>query len=426
MAVFGAIGLEPRFDLIERGRDDEHVARPAVPNQPGTSLLLLLVQRYASSSDNSLTARTCNAALLAPALRGVIPRDAALVHYREDTVAILVPRAVSSRILQALAKRIISRLAHPITGTDGAVCAVTPEQASCTIEQLADRAELALRRAAAVPQRFALYTPRLERKVRRRETIECHLRRAIADNAVTVVYQPIVSLTTGRVVGAEALARWTCPQVGSIPPLEFISIAEESGMIVQLGDWIMRQACTQMRRWEAAGFDGLRIAVNVSARQLQAGHFARMVADVCEATGLRATQLELEITERTIMGDGGAARRNLLALRSLGVSIAIDDFGTGYSSLSYLETLPVDTLKIDRSFVAPIVDDPFQAEVARSVIRLAHRRSLRVVGEGVETAAQREHLRAMGCDEAQGLLFSKPVSAKNFTAALTRGARATA
>jgi EAL domain-containing protein (putative c-di-GMP-specific phosphodiesterase class I) len=425
VTVFDAIGLEPRFDLTERGRDDEHVERPSF-GDPGTSLLLLRVQRYASSPDDSVT-------VLAPALRGVIPRDAALVRYRNDTVAILVPRAAGSRVLLALARRIISRLAHPITGTDGALFAIKPtigvataEHASCTIEQLAGRAEVALRRAASTPQGIAFYTPRLEREVRRRETIECHLRRAVSDETVSVVYQPIVSLATGRIVGAEALARWRCPELGPVPPLEFISIAEESGMIVPLGDSIMRQACTQMRRWEAAGFGGLRIAVNVSARQLQATKFARMVADVCEATGLRPTQLELEITERTIMGDGRTARRNLFALRSLGVSIAIDDFGTGYSSLSYLKTLPVDALKIDRSFVAAIVDDPFQADVARSVIWLAHRRALRVVGEGVETAAQREHLLAMGCDEAQGRLFSKPVSAKNFSAALTRGALATA
>jgi EAL domain-containing protein (putative c-di-GMP-specific phosphodiesterase class I) len=213
--------------------------------------------------------------------------------------------------------------------------------------------------------------------------------------------------------------RWDCPGIGPVSPVEFIPIAEDSGLILKLGAWILREACAQARRWARLGHP-IRVAVNVSARQVEQREFVRLVASTFEATALDPTLLELELTEGAMMRHDGIARRNIERLRRMGVRIAIDDFGTGYSALSYLNTLPLDRLKIDRSFIAALGGDEFQADVTRSVIALAHRRRLTVVAEGVETAEQARRLVAMGCDEVQGFLFGVPSTVLEVTAMLER------
>ena len=212
--------------------------------------------------------------------------------------------------------------------------------------------------------------------------------------------------------------RWSCPGLGQISPSEFIAIAEDSALILKLGEWMLREACAQARRWALAGYP-IRIAVNVSPRQIEQRDFVRLVVSACEATTLDPALLELELTENAMMRHDGIARRNIEALRRLGVRIAVDDFGTGYSALSLLNALPLDTLKIDRSFIASLGDE-FQADVTRSVIALAHRRVLTVVAEGVETVEQARTLVAMGCNDAQGFLFGFPATGAEVSTMLAR------
>jgi EAL domain-containing protein (putative c-di-GMP-specific phosphodiesterase class I) len=237
---------------------------------------------------------------------------------------------------------------------------------------------------------------------------------------VSLVYQPIVSLRSAEVVGAEALMRWDCPGLGPVSPAEFIAIAEESRAIVRLGEWVLREACAQNRRWQLAGLPAIRVSVNVSARQIADPDFMRLVSGVLESTGLTAERLEIELTGPSMTSQDEVSRRTLAALRRLGVRVAIDEFGTGHSSLRDLGVLPVDTLKLARPFVGELGSDPFATEAAHAAIRLAHLRGIRVVAVGVEDAPRLEALRAMECDEAQGFLLGAPELAETFAARLER------
>lgn len=413
-----ATGLPNRAALLERGADCK----------PGTAMALVLFQGVGGVSlgSHDSGADAANAQAITGVLRRAAPRGAAIARYSDDTWAVTGPCGGRTRSALPLAKRIASAFDAPIVVGDHEIVVIpTIGVASacdepCALAELARRAETALNAAQRDERRLAEYSRDLERAHDRRAQLERHLRHAVAERRIDVAYQPIVSLKTGRIVGAEALMRWDCPGFGAIAPAEFIGMAEESGMILRLGEWIVREACAQNRRWQIAGAGRLRIAVNVSAHQLQQREFVRLIGSVCETTGLAPSDLELEVTESSMMHRDGLAIRNLEALRRLGVRVSIDDFGTGYSSLSYLKALPIDALKIDRSFVAPIADDPFQAEVARTVVALAHGRDLTVIGEGVETLEQVTALRAMACDEAQGFLFGMPMSADAFRARLER------
>lgn len=395
---------------------------------PGTTMALVVFAGVGGVSLGSHDSRSD--AANAQAITGVLQRaarsGAAIARYSDDTWAVTAPCTGRTRSALPLAKRIMSAFDAPIVVGDDEIVVIptigvaAAFEEACPLAELARRAETALKAAQGDERRLAEYSRDLERAHERRAQLERHLRHAIVDRRVDVAYQPIVSLSNGRIVGAEALMRWSCPRFGPIAPSEFIAMAEESGMILRLGEWILREACAQNRRWQIAGAGRLRIAVNVSARQLQQREFVRLVGSICETTGLPPADLELEVTESTMMHRDGLAIRNLEALRRLGVRVSIDDFGTGYSSLSYLKALPIDALKMDRSFVAPIADDSFQAEVAQTVVTLAHRRGLTVIGEGVETLEQVTGLRAMGCDEAQGFLFGVPMSAEEFRARLDR------
>jgi diguanylate cyclase (GGDEF)-like protein/PAS domain S-box-containing protein len=235
------------------------------------------------------------------------------------------------------------------------------------------------------------------------------LRSALDDDQFRLVYQPKVDLRDGRVFGVEALVRWEHPEHGVIGPDRFIPLAEESGMIVALGEWVLRTACAQNRAWQDAGLAPLCISVNVSPRQFEEQHLVQRVAQALEDSGLAAEWLELEVTEGVIMRDLQQAVAKMAELRAMGVSLSIDDFGTGYSSLSALKSFPISTLKIDKSFVRDLGSSAGDEAIASSIIGLAHRLKLRVIAEGVETEQQRSFLRENGCDEMQGYLFSRPL-----------------
>jgi EAL domain-containing protein (putative c-di-GMP-specific phosphodiesterase class I) len=212
----------------------------------------------------------------------------------------------------------------------------------------------------------------------------------------------------------EALLRWHHPELGLVQPIEFIPLAEDTGMIVPIGEWVLRTACAQSKSWQGAGFAPLSLAVNLSARQFQQRNLSEMVVRILQETGLNAHDLKLELTESSIMKNAESAVRTLGELKAMGVKIAIDDFGTGYSSLGYLKRLPIDTLKIDRSFVRDVTADPDDAALVMAIITLAHNLRLKVVAEGVESEEQLSFLHLLRCDEWQGYLCSKPVPVEAF------------
>ena len=262
---------------------------------------------------------------------------------------------------------------------------------------------------------FQFYTPLLNQRALERARVEADLRVALEKKQFVLHYQPQVDLRVGCVVGMEALIRWQHPERGQVPPAEFIGIAEETGLIVDIGAWVIRTACAQAKAWQQKGFHDLRMSVNLSARQFADESLVSSIASVLKATGLAPQYFQLELTETLVMADVERGIGILRDLKTLGVSIAVDDFGTGYSSLSYLKRLPIDTLKIDRSFVNDIALGDDDAVIVSSIISLAHSLRLFVVAEGVETNEQLSFLQVNGCDEIQGYLFSRPVSQADFT-----------
>ena len=256
------------------------------------------------------------------------------------------------------------------------------------------------------------YTKAMNQATLERLRIETALRNALERGQFVLHYQPQLDLATGRIVGVEALLRWRHPELGMVAPSRFIALAEDTGLIVPIGAWVMRTACAQMQAWHAAGLGSLRLAVNLSARQFNEPNLVASIAAVLAETGLAPACLELELTESLFMHDVALAVSQLHDMKALGVQLSIDDFGTGYSSFAYLRTFPIDVLKIDRSFVGDVASDADDAAIVVSIIALAHNLKLRVVAEGVETAEQLDYLRRHGCDEAQGYYFSHPLPAQ--------------
>nr|BFE69196.1 hypothetical protein GCM10020092_024970 [Actinoplanes digitatis] len=257
---------------------------------------------------------------------------------------------------------------------------------------------------------YALFDTSLRDEVRDRMNLEQALRRALPRGELSVHYQPIVELTTGQIDGFEALMRWTHPTLGAVSPVDFIPVAEDTGLIVESGAWLLREAATQLAHWTAQRGPGARrlhVSVNVSVRQLRDRAIVDIVSDALADTGLGPDQLWLEITESGVMEDIETALVTLHELRALGVTLCIDDFGTGYSSLSYLNRLPVGIVKIDRSFVGRVGEHSANEPIVRAVLAMTRAMNLRVVAEGVETELQRDWLREQGCDLAQGWLYGK-------------------
>lgn len=261
---------------------------------------------------------------------------------------------------------------------------------------------------------YSFYTQDLTAGAINRLVLETSLRRAMEDSQFTLHYQPQISLSSGQVVGAEALVRWQHPKLGLVLPSEFIPMTESMGLIVKLGEWVLRTACVQTKAWQQQGLPPLRIGVNVSSIQMTRGRFIDTVEKVLKDTGLDSQYVELEITEGLLMQQTNQTIATLETLKAMGVRLAIDDFGTGYSSLSYLKRLPIHRLKIDRSFIREIPHDPGDVAITRAVIALGINLQLIVVAEGVETQRQLEFLRCNGCEEAQGYLCGRPLPPSEF------------
>jgi EAL domain-containing protein (putative c-di-GMP-specific phosphodiesterase class I) len=271
--------------------------------------------------------------------------------------------------------------------------------------------------------RYELFDPSMAAEAGDRLELEMYLRDAIDREELSVVYQPIVSLQTGRVCAVEALVRWEHPERGPIGPARFIPIAEETGLISSIGAWVMRRACQDAATWPRQGGTPLAVSVNVSPRQLRDPGFVDEVRAVLADTGLDPSQLEIEVTESAVMHDPQEARARLEQLQRVGVSLAIDDFGTGYSSLGQLRHFPFDSLKVDRTFMLGLGQDQTNAAIVSGVIALARNLGLAVVGEGIETRAQLEQLQALGCDRGQGYYLARPLSPESLTELLADDSR---
>lgn len=327
------------------------------------------------------------------------------IHDTEDVVF------VANKMLSTLS-RPLEISGHTISTTVSIGVSIFPDDGTDT-DELLKNADIAMYKAKeAGKNNCQFYTKGMNATAVNYLLLENDLRRAVEQQQLTLYYQPQVDLQSGEMTGVEALVRWQHPERGLVSPAHFIPLAEETGLIVPIGEWVLREACRQQKSWLDAGRKVGKVAVNLSPRQFRQKNFPGKVEAILKETGLEAKHLELEITESCAMEHAGETINQLNQLNQMGMFLAIDDFGTGYSSLAYLQRFPIQKLKIDRSFINDIHDDHNDAAIAKSIIGLAHNMQMRVVAEGVETERQAEWLRDMGCDQAQGFLYAKPMTAK--------------
>jgi diguanylate cyclase (GGDEF)-like protein len=343
-----------------------------------------------------------------------------------DEFAIIVEEEASVGQITLIAERIQKAFAEPLIVqgreffvTTSIGIAMHPEHARDP-DELMQNADVALYRAKEEGRNtYQFYTSEMNAQADQRLTIDRLLRRAIERREFILHYQPKVALATGLIVGVEALIRWRSDELGLVPPANFIPLAEETGLIVPISEWVLETACAQTKAWQDAGHPPLLMSVNLSPRQFRQKNLVETIAGALTKTGLDARYLELEITEGTVMHHAEKAIEILNQLNRLGVQLSVDDFGTGYSSLSYLKRFPVQRLKIDQSFVRGVTTDPNDAAIVTAVVSMAKSLKLKLVAEGVETEAQRAFLVGLDCDEYQGYYFSKPVPAVDFVRLLT-------
>ena len=366
--------------------------------------------------------------MLANRIKGAIrPADTAARVGGDDFVLVLVgyadERLAAARIQQvreAVAEPILLAGQRLVLNCSAGVAAYPADGVDA--DTLVKHAEIAMYRAKSAGRNgVQFYAPHMNAQAFERLALESALRHALQDEQFELHFQPQIDLASGMVVGNEALIRWRHPLLGTVRPDRFIALAEETGLIVPIGAWVLRTACRQNRRWQRAGLGPLRIAVNLSARQFAEPDLVDTVANVLRETGLPPASLEIELTESMMMADADAAIHTMECLKRMGVKLSIDDFGTGYSSLQYLKRLPVDVLKIDRSFIQDIVGNPDGAALVDAIISLAHGLRMQVIAEGVETIEQLDYLRGCGCDEVQGHVFSRPQPALRVEALLRAG-----
>jgi diguanylate cyclase (GGDEF)-like protein/PAS domain S-box-containing protein len=337
-----------------------------------------------------------------------------------DEFTIMLPDVDSPQGAGEVAERILSDFAEPFSEAEQELyvsasigISLFPRDGTAP-DELVKHADTAMYSAKDSGRNTDCYfTEGLNREVREKVTMESGLRKAIERGELRLYYQPKIDLVSRRVIGAESLVRWQHPTLGLVSPSKFIPIAEESGLIVPLGEWVLNAACAQMRLWQEQGHE-LQVAINVSARQFRQGNLADLVLRAMAAAHVDARFIEIEVTESAIMNDAQSSIATLEAMKSRGISISIDDFGTGYSSLSYLKRLPLDVLKIDQSFVRDITNDHNDAAIVRAIIGLARSLGKKVIAEGVEDDNQLSFLNANGCNYGQGYLFGRPLDPTTF------------
>jgi diguanylate cyclase (GGDEF)-like protein len=362
---------------------------------------------------------------VAERIRRCIREGDTVARFGGDEFTLLIPKIDHVDDAAKIAQKILETLKIPFSISDHELFVTTSIGISIypndggDPETLVRNADTAMYRAKDQGRdNYQLYAPAMNARALERLALENMLRKAISHRELVLFYQPIADMQTKTIVGVEALIRWKHPELGLLSPAHFISVAETSGLIIPIGDWVLRTACRQTKVWQKRIDSELTVAVNLSARQFQQPNLTEIISEVLEETGLDARSLELEITESNAMQNAENTIYTLRELKALGVRIAMDDFGTGYSSLNYLKRFPIDTLKLDQSFVREITTDPTDAAIATAVIAMAHSLDLRVIGEGVETEEQFAFLHKQKCDYIQGYLFSPPLAVENLEAYL--------
>ncbi len=408
-------GLPNRAALLDRLR---HGLSVAARDGERLAFMFLDLDRFKLVND-SLGHAQGDALLrvVAERLQGAVREADTVARLGGDEFAIVLQGPRDAEAAVVVAEKLLETLAQPVD-LNGQVLHVGGSVGIALYPDHGDSADLLMRRADLAmyqakrdsASRYLVYSAQMDCAFHQRLTLEQDLRQALRDGELCLHYQPQVGLARGQITGVEALVRWQHPALGLIPPMRFVALAEETGLIVELGTWVLREATGQMARWQRAGVAPPQLSVNVSPLQLRAG-FEEIVTQALSEAGLLPELLELEITETAITADGPHVLELLTQLRALGIGVALDDFGVGYSSLALLGRLPISTLKVDRSFVANVGNNAHDASIAHAIVSLGQGLSLRVVAEGVEDATQRVALQAMGCQEAQGYLFSRPLPA---------------
>ena len=363
---------------------------------------------------------------VASRLRECVREDDMVARVGGDEFILLLPSVRHAEGAARIARKLLDRI-EDVFDADGHELSVTTSVGIALFPQHGEDEETLLRNADAAMYRakelgrngYQFCDSATGRLAFDRMDLQERLGHALDRGEISLAYQPQVELRSGRIVGVEALLRWHDPQRGSIPPAEFVPLAEDTGLIVRLGEWTLQQACRHARAWQSRGLPALRVAVNVSVRQLWQPDLKKSIGRILEQTSLDPRHLDLEITETTAMQNFELTAPILRDIAAMGVAITIDDFGTGYSSLSYLKRLPVQRLKIDRSLVAGVDRDRRDLAIVKAVVRLAHSLGLTVVAEGVETEEQKSALARLRCDEMQGWIFSDAVPEEQFARLLS-------
>jgi diguanylate cyclase (GGDEF)-like protein len=410
-------GLPNRVLLNDRLRTELSHARR---NQSMLALLFLDLDRFKLIND-SLGHATGDQLLrvVSHRLRGCLRDGDTVARLGGDEFMVLLPQISSSPDAGRIGNKIIAALTEPCSCnghdlhiTTSVGISIYPYDGTDT-ETLIKHADISMYRAKELGRNKVIYfTPEMNLGSRKRLALETSLRRALENNQLKLLYQPKIDITYNRIAGAEALLRWELPGSGNISPLEFIPIAEESGLIAPIGEWVLHTAFAQLRDWHAAGFPDLTISVNLSSAQLSRPGFENILESALIDSGVNPGCVELEVTENVAMKNIETASVTLQKLKKMGVTIAMDDFGTGYSSLSYLRKLPIDTVKLDKSFVSEIPDNKEDTLIAQAIISMTSSLNMSLVVEGIENVRQLNFFRQQGCSLVQGYLFSNPVTAE--------------
>ena len=413
-ALVGAAQTEAELALLHLGLDRFRQVNETLGQAAGDTVLAAVAQRLEKAVASAGSVRPVGDAFRASSFR--IGGDEFTILLEGPGAGDVAPRA--ARMLNALVSDPFDCQGIELFTSCSIGIAIHPNDGE-TGEALLANAGAAMSHAKdRGGNRHEFYDESLNAESAERLGLENELRGALDRGEIELHYQPKVDVETGRILGAEALMRWRHPERGMVPPVRFIPIAEETGIIDSLGEWALREAAAQSRRWSDAGHAGLRIAVNVSSRQFRSGRVVETVRSALEAAGISGSALAIELTESVIMENPKETAGMMEALRKMGVKISIDDFGTGYSSLAYLKRFPIDELKIDRSFVDGVPTDGDDAAIVAAIVAMAHSLRLRVVAEGVEGEAQLAFLRSLGCDEYQGYFASKPLPSAEWGALL--------
>jgi len=360
---------------------------------------------------------------VAERIRRCVREGDTVARFGGDEFTLMIPKIDEVEDAAKIAQKILETLKIPFSINERELFVTTSVGISIypndgtDPETLVRNADSAMYRAKDQGRdNYQLYAPAMNARALERLALENMLRKALSHRELVLFYQPVAHMKTKNIVGVEALIRWKHPEMGMVSPAHFISVAESSGLIIPIGDWVLHTACKQAKLWQKKIDSELTVAVNLSARQFQQPNLVEEISEVLDETGLGAKYLELEITESNAMQNAENTIYTLRELKALGVRIAMDDFGTGYSSLNYLKRFPIDTLKLDQSFVRDITTDPSDAAIATAVIAMAHSLNLKVIGEGVEKEEQFAWLLKQNCDYIQGYLFSPPLAVENLEA----------